>query len=248
MLNSRSTLPGLAERFYAAGEERAKLRLPDGYGYKINAADKWGMTWMLMNHRKTDGHGLHPVPGDLRHGAQDTRHAVLAGHRELQGRPGVRHPGRQARRARPPATPPRGPCPQSGRIVAAGGHVHGGAKQLDLKRTGPDCTLYSSKPTWGSARHPFYNVRPVLHEPGPINMSGFTSATGMPVRKGERLRMDADYDGELHAHPRDGHHDPVPGARRRRPGHPLVRAPRPTCATGPPASAAGPRRRGSPSR
>ena len=87
--------------------------------------------------------------------------------------------------------------PESGRIVAGGGHVHGGAKQLDLKRTAPDCTLYSSKPTWGSAKHPFYNVKPVLHEPGPINMSGFTSGAGMPVRQGERLRLDADYDGEL---------------------------------------------------
>ena len=28
-------------------------------------------------------------------------------------------------------------------------------------------------------------------------MSGFTSGAGMPVRQGERLRLDADYDGEL---------------------------------------------------
>ena len=30
LLNSRSTVPGMAERFYAAGEERAKMRLPAG--------------------------------------------------------------------------------------------------------------------------------------------------------------------------------------------------------------------------
>ena len=195
MLNSRSTLPGLAERFYAAGEERAKLRLPEGYGYKINSADKWGMTWMLMNHRKTvdtayiqyrvtyDTAPKTPVTPywlDIENCKADPVFDI----------PGGKKPGATTRRSSV------WNVPQSGRIVAAGGHVHGGAKQLDLKRTGPDCTLYSSKPTWGSAKHPFYNVKPVLHEPGPINMSGFTSATGMPVRQGERLRLDADYDGE----------------------------------------------------
>jgi len=32
------------QRFCAAGEERAKLSLPDGYGYKIGASPYWGMT------------------------------------------------------------------------------------------------------------------------------------------------------------------------------------------------------------
>jgi plastocyanin len=196
LLNSRSTVPGIAERFYAAGEERAKMRLPAGYGYKINAADKWGMTWMLMNHRKVvdtayiqyrvtyDTAPLTPVKPywlDIENCKSDPVFDI----------PGGKKKGATTRRSSV------WNVPESGRIVAGGGHVHGGAKQLDLKRTGPDCTLYSSKPTWGSAKHPFYNVKPVLHEPGPINMSGFTSGAGMPVRQGERLRLDADYDGEL---------------------------------------------------
>jgi plastocyanin len=73
--------------------------------------------------------------------------------------------------------------------------VHGGAKQLTLKRG--RCRLYTSKPTWGSSKHPFYNVKPVLHEPGPIRMSEFTSAKGFAVRRGEKLRLDSDYDAEL---------------------------------------------------
>ena len=196
LLNSRSTVPGVAERFYAAGEERAKLRLPPGYGYQIGAGDKWGMTWMLMNHRKTvdtayiqyrvtyDTQPKTPVTPywlDIENCKADPVFDI----------PGGKKKGATTRRSSV------WNVPASGRIVAGGGHVHGGAKQLDLKRTGPGCTMYSSKPTWGGPKHPFYNVKPVLHEPGPINMSGFTSAAGMPVRQGERLRLDADYDGEL---------------------------------------------------
>ena len=49
--------PGFeSERFYAAGEERAKLTLPPGYGYRVNESDAWGLLHMFMNHRAvTDG-------------------------------------------------------------------------------------------------------------------------------------------------------------------------------------------------
>jgi hypothetical protein len=48
--------PGFAfapQRFYAAGEERAKVSMPPGYGYPIESAETpiWGMTYMVMNHR-----------------------------------------------------------------------------------------------------------------------------------------------------------------------------------------------------
>ena len=35
MWDSMTEIPAAAERFYAAGEERAKMALPDGYGYPI---------------------------------------------------------------------------------------------------------------------------------------------------------------------------------------------------------------------
>src|SRR5262245_9319416 len=65
---------------------------------------------------------------------------------------------------------------EDGVIVAGAGHVHGGAKELTI--TKPDCNnvqVAESKPTWGNPDHPFYNVKPVLHEPGPIGMSGFNT-------------------------------------------------------------------------
>jgi plastocyanin len=85
--------------------------------------------------------------------------------------------------------------PAAGRIVAGAGHVHGGANNLSLSK--PDCgdaTIATSTPTWGNADHPFYNVRPILHEPGPINMSAFKTPTGIPVAAGERIRLNSSYD------------------------------------------------------
>jgi plastocyanin len=74
--------------------------------------------------------------------------------------------------------------------------VHGGGERLALRR--PSCgragDIYTSKPTWGGPRHPFYNVRPVLHEPGPIHMSGFNSERGIPLAAGERVVMQSRYD------------------------------------------------------
>jgi plastocyanin len=85
-----------------------------------------------------------------------------------------------------------------GRIVAGGGHLHGGGRELRLSQ--PSCgdrTLAVSRPTWGLASHPFYNVRPVLHEPGPIAMSRYTTRQGFPVAAGEPVRLSSVYDAQV---------------------------------------------------
>ena len=43
--------PVPVERFYGAGEERARLELPAGYGYPNRGSDHWGLVYMLMNHK-----------------------------------------------------------------------------------------------------------------------------------------------------------------------------------------------------
>jgi plastocyanin len=192
--DSQNKVPALGERFYAAGEERAKMQLPPGYGYPMKAADQWGMTLMLMNHRsKADSAFIQykvtyetepqtpvtPYWLDVKNCLADPVYSVPGG-----GKRGSTHTRSK-----------EWTVPASGRIVAGLGHVHGGAKDLTLNRGG--CELYSSRPTWGARSHPFYNVRPILHEPGPINMTGFTSPSGFPVAKGERLRLDSNYDARL---------------------------------------------------
>jgi plastocyanin len=193
--DSRSLLPNAAERFYAAGEERAKMSLPAGHGYPIAKDDSWLMTYMLMNHRARvdrayiqyevtvdSAPGVTPVKPywlDVENCLVDPVYDVPGG-----GKRGSTH-----RRSYVWNTP------EAGRIVAGGGHLHGGGKNLTLRRPGcSDERVYRSRPVWGGPRHPFYNVRPVLHEPGPIHMTGFRSARGVPVAAGERLVLDSNYD------------------------------------------------------
>jgi plastocyanin len=198
MLDSKTTLPAVAERFYAAGEERAEMELPPGYGYPVRGADRWLMTWMLMNHRAEsdeayveykitydDAPDLQPVSPywlDVRNCKADPVFDVPGG-----GKPGSNF-----------ATSSTFTMPEGVRIVGGTHHVHGGAKHL--KVTQPDCggrQLMRSDPAWGRATHPFYNVKPVLHEPGPVSMSSTLSAQGFPVAAGERLTLTAVYDNEV---------------------------------------------------
>jgi len=195
--DGRTKLPALADRFYAAGEERNVLDLPPGYGYPVKGKDNWILTWMLMNHHPHADKAyiqykltyetapLRPaymVWLDARNCLSDPVFDVPGG-----GLPGSTY----SQTATWAATQP-------GRLVAGGGHLHGGGKSITLSE--PGCgnrVLFVSRPLYGLPDNAFYHVTPALHEPGPINMSGFVSATGIPVAKGERLQIKADYDDRL---------------------------------------------------
>lgn len=198
LFDGERRLPRLGERFYAAGEERARLDLPEGYGYRLRAGDRWAMSLMLMNHRNRADEvyvqytvrveterdltpvdpwwldvencrldPIYDVPGGRPRGSTDVRTAEFV-------------------------------APQSGRLVFGGAHLHGGGKGLTLQSmTCGGRVLYDSRPLWALPDHPFYRVRPVLHEPGPLSMSHFSSAQGIPVAAGERLRLTSRYDAEL---------------------------------------------------
>jgi plastocyanin len=196
--DANQKLPALATPIYGAGEERNVLALPPGYGLKLKADDQWLMTWMLMNHKKTADKAfiewkvttttdpvkdVHPYWLDVKNCNADPIYSVPGG-----GKPGSTHTKSYDLM-----------MPESGHIVAAGGHVHGGAKDLEISQ--PDCidnrTIITSEPAWGMPSHAFYNVKPILHEPGPIQMKGTLSAQGFPVAAGQRLRLTANYDNEL---------------------------------------------------
>ncbi len=198
LLDSQTKVPAsFAERFYAAGEERAVFKLPEGHGYPIAKKDPWLMTWMMMNHRRVTDRAyieykvtyttepsttpVKPYWLDARNCKSDPVYDVPGG-----GEPGSTHTDRSSYT-----------LPEDGRIVAGGGHVHGGGKNLSLRQ--PACgdrRLFASKPLWGAKDHPFYNVQPVLHEPGPVNMSGFLSKRGFAVRAGQELVLESNYDAE----------------------------------------------------
>jgi len=186
-----------SQAFYGDGEERARMDLPKGYGYPIARDDRWTFVSMLMNHRDRPDkvyiryrmtldrnprlHPVVPVAWDTSHGRQGLVFDV----------PGGGAPGSIDQRSATHTSP------VSGRIVAGLGHVHGGAKSLTLSE--PTCgnrRIYVSRPTWGLPSHPFYHVRPVLHEPGPIHMSLLQSAKGIPVVAGQPLTLTSRYDNQ----------------------------------------------------
>lgn len=189
-----TSFPGAAERFYAAGEERAKVALPAGYGYKHGGAP-WAITYMVMNHRPVNDQAYiqYKVTVDDNPALQSVKPYwmdVQNCHADpIYNVPGTKRSGSTHNRFYDFT------FPESGRIVGGMGHVHGGARKLSL--TEPDCgdrQIGESVPTWGNPDHPFYNVRPILHEPGPVNMTGFQTQQGIPVRAGERVRLNSLYD------------------------------------------------------
>lgn len=174
------------------------MTVPEGYGYEVKDTDAgfWPLIYMFMNHRNqdetatvqykvvVDSDPLKPVEPywfDVENCQADPIYNV----------PGGDKPGSTD------VVSADYTFPSDARIIGGGGHVHGGAKKLTL--TQPDCNnrkVGESFPTWGLPSHPFYNVRPILHEPGPINMSAFGTEQGIPVEGGTRVRLNSLYDNE----------------------------------------------------
>ena len=217
------------QRFYAAGEERAKFTMPPGYGYRTEQSDNWAVVAMVMNHRAALDHALihyevtvdsspltavEPYWLDVRDCRSDPIYNVPSvakkAKKSKKNRKGAKaevakkqKKGKKKKRKKRAALPTLNETrdyvfPESGRLIGGAGHVHGGA--VGLKLTQPNCgnrQVADSVPTWGLPDHPFYNVRPILHEPGPINMSAFGSTTGLPIHAGETIRLNSIYDNSL---------------------------------------------------
>jgi plastocyanin len=194
------------ERFYAAGEERAKITFPPGYGYRLQSDDTWSLVYMFMNHRKTTDNQAwvqYKVDVDTS-GALERVRPYWLDVNNCRADPIYNVPGagrkavRKARKSGRVLTHTRSAdftIKEDGYIVGGAGHVHGGARKLTI--TKPGCNnlqVAQSTPTWGLPSHPFYNVRPILHEPGPIGMSAFKTPTGIPVRNGQTIRLNSRYD------------------------------------------------------
>src|SRR4051812_38322958 len=156
------------ERFFGRGEEGRTLDLPDGYGYRIGAADKWRMNWMLMNHTyKTeqayieytmtvdDSPSLTPVTPFWLDVAKCRGGSIFSV-------PGTGRPGSEFNQS------VDWKVPFDGRIVEAGAHPHGGADGVRLRQ--PSCggrELLRSRPPYGVAADPGYPGLPVLPGPRP---------------------------------------------------------------------------------
>jgi hypothetical protein len=190
------------EAFFGTGEEQQELRLPAGYGYRITAKDRWRVTAMLMSH------SMEAFNVYIRyHVTVETDRRLTPVHafwvRANGCSPSVSYPiygGDE-----PGSTNLRRydwTAPYNARIVAVGGHLHGGAKDMWLSQ--PRCgdrRLLDTRPFFGQPDHLYYRVRPILHEPGPMDTHYFLSKTGIAIRKGEKIRLTGAYDA-AEPHPR----------------------------------------------
>jgi plastocyanin len=183
-----SPLP--AERFFGAGEEHMELQLPDGYGYPNRGSDIWGLVYMLMNHRNTAStvqiqYRVQYVTEEARTPVKPVWLDVVNCYADpIFTVPGTGGPGSSFARTS------EFTMPESGRLVAGGGHIHGGGKRLELRNA--TCTnreLFSSRPSW-----PDHYPLPMMHEPGPAHMTSWSDTAGIPVAAGETLRLRAVYD------------------------------------------------------
>ena len=184
--------------FFGTGEENEQLVLPPGYGYRTHRGDDWRMVAMFMSHQlqaKTVylRYRVTVVTGPPARRMTDVLPMWLrADGCKVEPAYDVNGDGDPAQHNLQTAA---WRMPVDGRIVAAGGHLHGGA--YDLRVTQPRCgdrTLIHNAPRYGEPSDLVYHVFPVLHEPGPISTGWQLSKAGIPVRKGELLNVTGDYD------------------------------------------------------
>ena len=245
------------QRFYGTSEELRPLSLPAGYGYRYTERDRWRASWMVMNHQSRNRDALleYRITVDT---SPDVAPVVPLWLSVLPCRkspdPQYSVPGGGA----PGSTHYRGrswKLPVGGRIVAMGGHMHGGGRGLTVSQ--PACgrrSIYTARPTYATADDPLYAVRPLLHEPDPKHISWSQSATGWNAPRGPPAARDRRLRRRAAAHARDGdrarvrrarpHRRPVRAAARRRAlPRCAVRRPQGTARGRPHARDARPRRR-----
>lgn len=187
----------MAQRFYAEGEERAKLVLPAPYGYPNRGTDRWGVLYMLMNHTNRGAQAR--IRFHVTYVVGEERRPVVPYWFDVRNcradpvfdAPGTGGPGSTM------TASSTFRMPSAGRIVAASGHVHGGARTLDLEdrsRPAGQRDVLALRPRWGLPGSLPYKVKPVLHEPGPIHMTRISSVEGIPFSAGAPMRLTATYD------------------------------------------------------
>jgi len=186
------TCGGFTERFFAEGEERLALSLPRGYGYPNKATDRWGLLYMLMNHKPQRLNGfirytVRYVTGE----ALTPVKPIWLDVRNCTGPDPVFDVPGGGKRFSTFTKTADFTMPESGRLVSGGGHLHGGGVRLELRNATCRSTPFASRPSWGGPK-----PKPLLHEPGPTKMSAFRSTVGIPVAKGQKLRLAAVYDNE----------------------------------------------------
>jgi Stress up-regulated Nod 19 len=189
---SASVLGFLGQRFFAAGDERTKVISPQGYGYYTGWFDSWSMIYELANHQTTPKQVY--ISMDYWY--------VPASWGQAPGMTNVEPVWMDIDQCGDSEyTTPQGPSQQRwtwtvnrpGRIIGAGGHLHDGGVNLDIRNDSTGARICNSVAGYGET--PAY----VGHhgERHISSMSTCTAAGSSPVAtvsNGQRVSITANYD------------------------------------------------------
>jgi plastocyanin len=181
------------EAFYGTGEEDESLILPPGYGYRTSRNARWSMHAMLMSHSTRAmnvyiNYKVTVVTGRAMKAVKPTwvRASGCSITYPVWGDGGAGSTNDRTYRWK---------IPYDGRIVAAGGHLHGGSKDMWMTQARcKDRRILDTSPHYGTPDSLYYRARPILHEPGPVDTRYFLSGDGIPVHKGETIDLHSIYD------------------------------------------------------
>ena len=215
------TCGGFTERFFAEGEERLAMSLPSGYGYANKATDRWALLYMLMNHKPQTLNGY--IRYHVRYVTGEARTPVKPVWLDVRNCSGPD----------PVFDVPGGgksfstftktgdfTMPESGRLVAGGGHLHGGGIRLELRNATCGTKPFESRPTWGRTQ-----AAAVAPRAGPDEDVGVPLDRGDPGREGAEAPAGRGLRESRPAHQSDGDHAPLLCSRGRLglPGRPEAR-------------------------
>jgi len=144
----RDSTSGGGERFFAVGEEKTKLELPSGYGYKYRASDQWVISYMIHDlvaqpfnvrityditfipakNNKKPPTSVIPIWMDVQNGSV---YPVFDVHRGSGTNGQFTYPD-PANNPYPGKRKNTYKLPTAGTFVAAGGHLHSGGLWDDL--------------------------------------------------------------------------------------------------------------------
>jgi plastocyanin len=215
-----ATSPGLPERFFAAGEEKTRFVLPEGYGYQYKTTDHWLLNYMLHNQlSKPDQvwvtYDIDLIPAssaaaknikpaipvwmDVQNGSVYPVFDVA----QNSGTNGTFTYPDQAKR--PYAGQPLNEwkVPFNGTLLATAGHLHPGGLHDDLwlQRTGATALKDHGKEGATDTAHLFTSVATYYEPAGPVSWDVAMSATQpdwkVAVKKGDVLSTNTTYDSKL---------------------------------------------------
>jgi plastocyanin len=214
------TSPGLPERFFAAGEEKTRMVLPAGYGYRYSTNDRWLFNYMIHNLWPDPAQvwatydvdfipadspaaknikAARPIWMDVQNGSVYPVFDVIRGS------------GNDGRYTYPDdATKPYADGPaknewtvdRDGVLLATAGHLHPGGLHTDLwlERTGAKALSDNAKHGAPDTAH-LYRSKAHYFEPAgavswDVAMTGTPDDWRVAVRKGDVLSTTATYDSD----------------------------------------------------